>query len=269
MIAPDTEMVMYSFIIFVILQSMKTAWIQNKLSKNLKTLSIETEKANTASYRFVPQQFLQLLGKTDICLVQAKDHCTQKVALINTDVRHFTTISEGLDGKTVFNLLNQYMDYVTPIIRYYNGFIEKVMGDGIIAVFPQGASQQFANPADNAMLCALEMQEAMVLLRSYLNTKSLPEIEIGIGVHYGDVVLGTVGNDKRMSEVVVSPIVNEVMAIESYHKVCGISVIASEEVVGNLKEKKMIKAIEIEQKKETPCRGYNGRLYSLEKSVEF
>ena len=260
-VAPDTEFVMYAFIIFVILQSMNTAWIQNRLSENIKRITYDTAQANIASYRFVPQQFLKIIDKHDICALKPKDHCTQKVSLINTDVRNFTTISEGLGGKEVFNLLNLYLGYIAPIIRYYNGFIEKVMGDGIIAVF--------TGTPDNAVLCALEMQEAMVLLRAYLKKEQLPEIEIGIGVHYGDVVLGTVGNEHRMSEVVVSPVVSEVMAVESYQKVCGMPVIVSEEVVKNIDEKKLFNMNEIGQKKETPCKGYNGRLYSVEKSVEF
>jgi hypothetical protein len=72
-----------------------------------------------------------------------------------------------------------------------------------------------------------------------------------------------------MSEVVVSPVVSEVMAVESYQKVCGAPVIVSEEVEKNIDEKKLFNINEIEQKKETPCKGYNGRLYSVEKSVDF
>ena len=119
----DTEFVMYGFIVFVILQSMNTAWIQNKLSENIKRITEQTAQANIASYRFVPLQFLTLLGKDDICTVQPNDHCAQKVSLVNTDICNFTTLSEGLDGKQVFDLLNMYMGYIAPI-SYYNGFIK-------------------------------------------------------------------------------------------------------------------------------------------------
>ena len=78
-----------------------------------------------------------------------------------------------------------------------------------------------------------------------------------------------VGNESRMSEVVVSPVVNEVMAVESYNRVSGEGVILSEEVVNNINERNIFKMTLIKQKKETPCTGYKGRLYAVEKSVTF
>jgi class 3 adenylate cyclase len=223
------DWIMYSFILFVIVQSVNTAWRWDTLNTRIKSLAVQTARANNAAYRFVPQQFLRLLGKNDICSVKAKDHCTKKVALLSADLRNFTTISEGMNGAEMFSLLNEYFRAVAPIIRQYGGFIEKVMGDGIVAIFD--------SPCDGALACAIDMQSAMVGLRESFAARSLPVFEIGIGVHYGQVVLGIVGSDKRMSEVVVSPAVDIADDVEGYNKVCREPVLASEEAVAAIKEK--------------------------------
>ncbi|MFA6936876.1 MAG: adenylate/guanylate cyclase domain-containing protein [Treponema sp.] len=257
----DTEWVLFGIILFTILQSINTAWVQFLVSENIKKVSNEMSVINTSAYRFVPQAFLSLIGKTDINTVEPNDFCKKKIAIINTDICGFTTISEGLDSSEVFKMLNIYMDYVNPIIRYYGGFIEKVLGDGVVAVFSEGA--------DKALLCALEMQEAMVLLQSYLTKDNLPTVEIGVGVHYGEVVIGTVGNKNRISEVIVSPVVDEVMAIESFNRICHDSVIASEECVNNIVEKDIFSATVIQQTKDKKCNGYNGKVYAIGKSVKY
>lgn len=252
---PDTELLMYSFSVFVILQSLNTALIQYRSSEKIRHMSKEIQVSNIAAYRFVPNRVIKLLGKQSITEIKPKDYTKRDIILMNIDIRNFTTIAEGLGGKRVFDMLNIYMGYIAPIVRTYGGFVEKVMGDGMFCVFTEDAPK--------IVDCALEIRDSMTLLNSYLNKEQYPVIDIGIGIHKGNAVLGMLGTENRLNEIIVSPVVSEVMSIQNYEKVCFKPILFSEEFVESLPVLKNHEFIEIEQKKETPCIGYTGRLFTL------
>lgn len=252
---PDVELLMYSFSVFVILQSLNTALIQYKSSEKISRMSKEIEASNNAAYRFVPNSVIQLLGRSSITEIKPKDFTARDIIMMNIDIRNFTTISEGLGGKKVFDMLNIYMGYIAPIVRNYGGFVEKVMGDGMFCVFTKDTAK--------IVDCAMEIRDSMTLLNSYLNKEQFPVIEIGIGIHKGNAVLGMLGTENRLNEIIVSPVVSEVMAIQNYEKVCGKPILFSDEVVQSLPVLKDYEFVEVEQKKETPCIGYTGRLFTL------
>lgn len=252
---PDTELLMYSFSVFVILQSLNAALIQYRISEKIKNMSNEIELSSIAACRFVPNNVIKLLGKSSIMEIKPKDYTSREIIMMNIDIRNFTTIAEGLGGKKVFNMLNIYMSSIAPIIREYGGFVEKVMGDGMFCVFTEDESK--------VIECAVEISDSMTLLNSYLNKEQFPVIEIGIGIHKGNAVLGILGTENRLNEITVSPVVSEVMSIQNYEKICGKHILISEEVIECLPVLENIDFIEIEQKKETPCIGYTGRLFTI------
>ncbi len=118
------------------------------------------------------------------------------MAVLSADIRNFTATSEKLTPIQVFDMLNSYLRRVAPLIRKYNGIIEKYLGDGIIAIFPESA--------ESALNCAIAMQEEMIELRKEFEERNMPQIRIGIGVHYGSVVIGTGGDNERMTEISLS-----------------------------------------------------------------
>ena len=201
-----------SFIIFSLMQILLVAFIQNK--NYLKTLELNDYlvQTNKAYYRFVPKEFLELLSKKDITEVKPGDYKISKAAILSADIRNFTSTSEKLAPIQVFDLLNTYLKKVAPLIRKYNGIIEKYLGDGIIAIFPDSA--------ESALKCAVEMQEKMVDLRDEIASRGMPRIRIGIGVHYGNIVIGTGGNNDRMAEISLSKDIGIAVKIESFTKRC-------------------------------------------------
>ncbi|MCR5189673.1 MAG: adenylate/guanylate cyclase domain-containing protein [Treponema sp.] len=200
-----------SFIIYAISQITLLAYIQNRNLIKVNELNAHLTEVNKAYYRFVPKEFLDLFRKKDITEIQLGEWKSQKMAILSADIRNFTSISEKMNEMQVFDMLNSYLRKVAPTIRKYKGIIEKYLGDGIIAIFP--------GDADTALNCAIEMQEEMIDLRKEFMQKGLPDIKIGIGVHYGDVIIGTGGDSDRMTEISLSNDIDVAVKAEAATKI--------------------------------------------------
>ena len=185
-----------SFVMYAFFQIIVLAYIQDRNYRKVKELNKELVETNMSYYRFVPKEFLELLSKKDITEVALGEYRVEKMAVLSADIRNFTSTSEKLTPIQVFDMLNSYLRRVAPLIRKYNGIIEKYLGDGIIAIFPESAQ--------SALDCAVAMQEEMIELRKEFEKKNMPQIRIGIGVHYGSVVIGTGGDNERMTEISLS-----------------------------------------------------------------
>ena len=201
-----------AFVIFSIMQILLVAFIQNKNYIHTLELNDYLVQTNKAYYRFVPKEFLELLSKKDITEVSLGEYKISKAAILSADIRNFTSTSEKLAPIQVFDLLNTYLKKIAPLIRKYNGIIEKYLGDGIIAIFPDSA--------ESALNCAIEMQEQMIELRDEFASRGMPRIKIGIGVHYGNIVIGTGGNSDRMAEISLSKDIGIAVKTESFTKRC-------------------------------------------------
>lgn len=205
----------YTFVIFVFFQSIITAYQHEKASSAIDVLSGTLKKTNTAYFRFVPKQFLKMLNKTDIMDVEIGDWAVHNVTLLCADIRDFTALSEQLGGKKTFDLLNTYLMQIAPFIRKYGGFIEKYLGDGIVAVFPDNTP--------DVLYCAVKMQREIMKLKTVDNLS----LRIGIGIHYGPVVFGTVGSRERISQISMSQAVDTVLYLEDLTKLYRKSILIS------------------------------------------
>lgn len=217
-----------AFIIFSIMQILLVAFIQNKNYMKIMELNDYLIKTNKAYYRFVPKEFLELLNRQNITEVKLGDYKISKAAILSADIRNFTATSEKLAPIQVFDLLNTYLKKIAPLIRKYNGIIEKYLGDGIIAIFPDSA--------ESAINCALEMQENMIELRDELASRGMPRIRIGIGIHYGSIVIGTGGNNERMAEISLSKDIDIAVKTESLTKRCLRPILATSKAIKTAEE---------------------------------
>ena len=185
-----------SFVVYAFFQIIVLAYIQDRNYRKVVELNKQLVETNIAYYRFVPKEFLELLSKKDITEVSLGEYRVAKMAVLSADIRNFTATSEKLAPIQVFDMLNSYLRRVAPLIRKFGGLIEKYLGDGIIAIFPESA--------ESAVNCAIAMQEEMIELRKEFEERNMPSIKIGIGVHYGNVVIGTGGDNERMTEISLS-----------------------------------------------------------------
>ena len=214
-----------SFIIYSITQISLLAYIQNKNQEKVYELNEHLKETNNAYYRFVPKEFLDFFSKKDITEVKLGEWKTQKMAILSADIRNFTGTSEKLTEIEVFDMLNSYLKKVAPIIRKYNGIIEKYLGDGLIAIFPDNSL--------SAIKCAIEMQEEMIDLRKDFHIKGLPDIKIGIGIHYGQLIIGTGGDANRMTEISLSEDIDIAVRTEAATKIFKKPIIVTKEALKN------------------------------------
>ena len=138
------------------------------------------------------------------------------------DIRGFTTISESLPPRELLSWLNLYLDQMARCIMRHGGVIDKYIGDAIMAVFgipfPQTEEAEIQQDALKAIAASLEMHHQLQQLNEHLKAQGKPLIKIGIGIHTGSVVAGTVGGAERLSYSVVGDTVNVAARLEAMNK---------------------------------------------------
>jgi adenylate cyclase len=137
----------------------------------------------------------------------------RKVTMLMTDLRGFTSLSERLPAERVVALLNRYLTTMVTVIKQYQGTIDEFIGDAIFVLF--GAPVWQEDDAERAVACAVAMQLAMSSINEQNRQEDLPELEMGIGVHTGQVVVGNIGSAERMKYGVVGSQVNLTSRIQS------------------------------------------------------
>ncbi len=135
------------------------------------------------------------------------------VTVFFSDIRGFTPMSEVLSAEEVVHLLNEYFTAMTTIIFKYEGTIDKFMGDAIMAVY--GAPIEMPDHAERAVLAAIEMSEKMKELQAKWKMEGKREVNIGIGINTGEVVVGNIGSNERMEYTSIGDNVNLTQRLES------------------------------------------------------
>ncbi len=189
---------------------------------NMRTAPAEAaivEAYGTAADRFVPREFLDHLGRKSIAEVRLGDHVQRSMTVLFSDIRDFTTLSEGMSPQDNFDFLNSYLRYVTPLIRARHGFVDKYIGDAVMALFPE-------RPAD-AVAAAVELQRQVVEYNAGRVRAGYAPIRIGIGIHTGELILGTIGEPERMQTTVIADAVNVASRIEGLTKTFGVPLLVS------------------------------------------
>lgn len=188
---------------------------------------IQTERLNqdlksqAASYsRFVPGRFLELLDRQDIRQVGLGDNSEKQMSVLVSDIRSFTTLSETMTPDENFRFLNTYLGRLSPIIRREGGFIDKFIGDSIMALFD--------GPADNAVRAAVEITAVLRDYNEFRKKKMMFPVATGLGVHSGNLILGIIGEEERLESTVVSDAVNMAFRLEQLTKKFATNIIISE-----------------------------------------
>lgn len=198
----------------------------NDMSRKINTYISNIQRLNEAYYRFVPRQFLDLLGRKDITEVSLGDQVAREMSVMFTDIRDFTTLSENMTLQENFDFVNNYLGLMEPIIRSHQGFIDKYMGDAIMALFDGGV--------ENALDAAVEMSLTLEEYNQVREAEGKPPVRMGIGIHTGMLMLGIVGGYGKMEGTVISDAVNLASRLEGLNKVYGARLIISEATYAKL-----------------------------------
>ncbi len=204
---------------FVFLQVFTFGKSFRKNLSHTKELADSLIALNSSYSRFVPKEFLNYLGKKDILEIDLGQQIQKKMTVLFADIRSFTEFSETLTPKENFDFLNSYLQRVGPIIRHNGGFIDKFIGDAIMALFPD-------SPND-AIRAAVQMQSEIRLYNTHRANCDYRPIQVGIGIHTGNLILGILGEHERMEGTVISDAVNLASRIEGITKMFGAEIVIS------------------------------------------
>jgi adenylate cyclase len=152
---------------------------------------------------------------------------SREMTVLFTDVRGFTTISEGLDPKALSLLMNEFLTPLTEVIYRHRGTIDKYIGDCIMAFW--GAPLPDPMHARNAIVAALEMQRTLKGLQPHFKSRNWPEIHIGVGLNTGRMSVGNMGSRIRLAYTVMGDAVNLASRLESITKEYGADIIVGED----------------------------------------
>ncbi|HEY5564109.1 MAG TPA: response regulator, partial [Rhodothermia bacterium] len=192
-----------------------------RLKTHLNLLNI-----NLSYSRFVPREFLRYLNRESILDVKLGDSVEQDMTIFVSDIRSFTTLSEGMTPSENFQFVNDYMAVAGPVIRDHGGFIDRYTGDAIMGLF--------AEKADDALDAAIDTLRKIRSMNDGRKKDGKPEVRIGIGIHTGSLRLGIVGEHERAQGDIFSDAVNLANRIEGLTKFYGVSVVVTGETLGQL-----------------------------------
>jgi PAS domain S-box-containing protein len=200
----------------------------DELELRVQERTAELAETNAALLRFVPQEFLRFLGKESIVDVRLGDQVQRSMTILFSDLRSFTSLSEKMSPQENFNFLNEYLNRVSPIIRQHHGFIDKYIGDAVMALFPK--------KPEHALQAAIAIRQEIVRYSEARVQQGLDPIESGAGIHMGSLMLGTIGEEERMEGTVIADAVNLAFRLEGLTKLYGASIVISQHALFELEQ---------------------------------
>ena len=197
----------------------------------------EARQLTNTFQKFVPKQFVEHFSKhgtNEFALGTADE---DNVAILFCDIRGFTGLSEKMKPQELMNFLNSYFLRMNAPIHTNHGFIDKFIGDAIMALFdrPDGSD---SDKARDAIVAALGLRQSLALYNQHRAKSGYEAIDIGIGIHFGPVILGTVGSDDRMDTTVIGDSVNIAQRLETLAPKYKVDIVVSRALIDTLNQNK-------------------------------
>jgi class 3 adenylate cyclase len=201
----------------------------NSMTSSLQA-SFDQLTATTRSFeRFVPRKFLQVIAPEGIEKIDVGKYAERTITILFSDIRGYTTLSEGYSPMQVFDMLNVYLARVGHPIADHGGFIDKYIGDAVMALFDDDST-------DGALDAALAMRAALAAYNEDRAAEGSPPIDTGIGLHRGEVIMGTVGFTVKIDSTVIGDAVNVASRVEGLTKTYGCAILVTQSVVDAIAE---------------------------------
>ncbi len=198
-------------------------------SIQFSAVTLTESKLHSAFLKFVPPQVIDDMLTSDESEQQTNNNEKRNVVILMSDIRNFTSISEENSPEDVVYFLNTYFTQMVNIVKKYGGTVDKFIGDAVMVLF--GAPISYTDNAKRAVLAAIEM--CAQLNQIPCGQLKFPEgvkLDIGIGIHYGDVIVGNIGSEDKTNYTVIGDTVNLASRLEGLTKLYGAKILVSQAV---------------------------------------
>jgi adenylate cyclase len=175
--------------------------------------------------KYVPTELVDEMSKNPEQVVSMEGE-SRDMTILFSDVRGFTTISEGMDPKELSQLMNEFLTPLSHVVSMHHGKVDKYMGDCIMAFW--GAPKPQPDHARNAILAGIEMQSTLQALQPHFKERGWPAIHVGVGINSGRVSVGNMGSEVRVAYTVMGDEVNLASRLEGITKQYGVGIIVGE-----------------------------------------
>ena len=176
-------------------------------------------KINEANSRFVPSEFLQYLNRESIEEVTLGDFVECKMTVVFSDIRDFTRFSEKMTPQENFDFINAYLKEIVPHVKEHQGFVDKYIGDSVMALFEKRV--------EHAIDSSIDSLRSVRRFNETRKKQNKEPIRVGIGIHTGKLILGTIGEENRMETTVISDAVNTASRMEGLSVIYGGNILIS------------------------------------------
>ena len=216
--------------------------------KETKMRLAETEAA--AKYtsifeKFVPKEFIRRIAPEGLENLKFGMAESDFISIMFCDIRSFTNMSEKLSPQELVDFLNDYLKRMNIPIASYHGFVDKFIGDAIMALFSLPGKSN-ALEANNTVQAAIEMQQQVDLFNQEKDNALHSPLRVGIGIHSGPVIIGTVGSEDRMDSTVAGDSVNLAARLEGLTKFYQSKIIVSHSTYEFLESENQLEFREID-----------------------
>lgn len=204
------------------------AWAWLRRAREAESLFAETrrklEQLQREFERFAPPDLVERLteGRGDVAPQR------RQVTMLFADLRGFTSLCDRLDPALTVTILNDYFRHMSGAIGRHHGHITELVGDGLLALF--GALESNPWQCRDAVLAALDMRAALAAYNAQLAAKSLPQLQFGIGIHSGEVIVGVMGAGELNKFTVTGDPINVASRVEGLTRELGVDVLITEEI---------------------------------------
>lgn len=215
-------------------------------------LVLQESKLRSTFSKFVPEQVIQDFMVSDESSELERNNEKRNVVILMCDIRSFTSISEVNKAEDVVNFLNTYFTHMVEIVKKYGGTVDKFIGDAIMVLF--GAPISYNDNAKRAVNAAIEMYAQLPSIPC--DKLTFPEgisLDIGIGIHYGEVIVGQIGSSDKTSYTVIGDTVNLASRLEGLTKLYGEKIVISQAVRNELDDSYnllLLDSVKVKGKKE-------------------
>jgi adenylate cyclase len=212
-----------------------------------KFFSTFLEKLRTRAMleRYVSQNFVREVLDRSSNFEESLGGVRRRCTMLFSDIRGFTTMTEGADSHALVTQLNEYLGEMVECVFRHEGTLDKFIGDAVMAVWGNVQVREERADAVGAVRCALEMLAALERLNVSWKARGIAELHIGVGLNHGEVIVGNMGSPRRKEFTVIGDAVNLASRLEGVTKEYGLALVIGESVAELVREDFVLQAVDL------------------------